>query len=243
MHGVDEQEGLLVVHDVAADFLAEGFGVAPHVEHVVAQLEGETHVDASLIEEVGLGVVAVGDEGSRLEGTAQQDRGLETNHVDILLDGDIVAVLVVHVPLLAFINLDGCLVEQVHDGPAGTARNVLCGDGQHGVAAQDGSVVVPATVHSGFAASHVGVVHHVIVQEREVVEHFQAHGCVNRHGRVAAHGVTGHECEHGTYTFAPQSHVVADGLVELTGRCRVGDGSNRLIDGVEIFLKGPHCTG
>ena len=128
-YGIDEQESLLVVHDVATDFLAEGCRIAPHVKHVVPELECQTHVHTGIIEQVGLLFIGIGDEGTGLEGATQQDRRLEADHVDILLDSDVGAVLVVHVPLLALVNLDGGLVEQVHHLPVGSAGYILRGDG------------------------------------------------------------------------------------------------------------------
>ena len=86
LHGVDEKEGLLVVHDVAANLLAEGCRVTPHIEHIVPELEGESHIHARLVQQIGLFVLGTGDEGTRFKGTTQQHGGLQPNHVDILLD-------------------------------------------------------------------------------------------------------------------------------------------------------------
>ena len=43
------------------------------------------------------------------------------------------------------------------------AGDILGGDGQHRVAAQDGGVGVPAAMDGSLAATHVGVVHHIVM--------------------------------------------------------------------------------
>ena len=236
-YGIDEQESLLVVHDVATDFLAEGCRIAPHVKHVVPELECQTHVHTGIIEQVGLLFIGIGDEGTGLEGATQQDRRLEADHVDIFLDSDVDAVLVVHVPLLSLVNLDGGLVEQVHYLPVGSAGNILSGDSQHRVTAQDGRVGVPAAVHGGLATAHVGIVHHVVVQQGEVVEHLQSHSGIQRVREFSAHRFTSHEREHRADALATQRHVIGNGLIELTRSRRIRNCGNRLIDGLEVFLE------
>lgn len=42
LHSADEQVRFFIVHDVATNFFAKRGFVAPHIEHVVLQLEGET---------------------------------------------------------------------------------------------------------------------------------------------------------------------------------------------------------
>ncbi len=48
--GRKQEEGFLIGDDVAAHALAEGGGVAVHVEQVVAQLEGQANVGTTLAE-------------------------------------------------------------------------------------------------------------------------------------------------------------------------------------------------
>ncbi len=178
-----------------------------------------------------------GDEGTHLAGASQQHRGLEAYHLEVFLGAHVVAVLEVHVPLLALVDFHGGAVEEFHHllgALAGRLRDVLCGHGEHGVAAQDGHVVVPSAVHGGLSATHVGAVHHVVVQQGEVVKQLQPHCGLDGSLHVAAQGFAGHEHQLRTQSLAAQRHGVGDGLIELLGLCRIGDGRDSSVYSVKV---------
>ena len=50
LHGANEQKGLLVGQNVAANLLAEIFGVAKGIEVIVLQLEGQPHMQPELVQ-------------------------------------------------------------------------------------------------------------------------------------------------------------------------------------------------
>ena len=213
-----QEEGLLVVDNVATYLLAKGCGVAPHVEVVVLQLERQAQVHCHVVDGTGILLGGMCHESARLASTSQQHRGLEANHLDILVDGDIVTALEVHVKLLTLIHFHGSVVKQFHHGLDDVgidARNGLGCHGEHSVATQDCHVIVPLAVNGGLATAHVGTVHHVVVKQREVVEQFNAQCHVDSLVEVAAHRLTGHEGEDRTHALAALRHGVGDWFIEL----------------------------
>ena len=89
--GLQVEIGLLVVADVGACLFAKGGHIAVGVEEVVLQLERQTEMDAKLIDGLLVEGGGVGIEGSEFQSTRQKDGGLEANHVEILVGGDVVA--------------------------------------------------------------------------------------------------------------------------------------------------------
>ena len=215
--GGEQQVGLLVVLDIAADGLAETLLVAVHVEIVVVDLEGYAEIGAEIVECLQAFGVGSADDGSDLEGCGEQGACLKGDHADVLGDGDGVATLEVHVEGLAFVDVHGTLVECLEhraEGGVGDLGDELCGKGEHGVAGEDGGVLVPAGVDGRAAAAQIGAVHDVVVQQGEVVEDFDAECGVECGGGICAEGFGSHECEHGTEALAAAVEGVDDGLVE-----------------------------
>ena len=169
---IDEHIRLLVTEDVAADGLTEHFGVAIDVEIVVLQLEGKAHLFAELVQVVRIFFGRTGKDGTHLCGTSQEDACLQTNHFDIFIFSHILPRLEVHVVLLPLANLDGRLDEEVlhlwHQ-PCLALQHPLAGHEQHGIAREDGGVVVPLHVDGGLSATYAGTVHQVVVQQRVVM--------------------------------------------------------------------------
>jgi len=234
LEGFEDKVGFFVVADVLPGLFAELGHVAIAVEEVVLQLEGKAEMDAELVEVVDVGFGGAGIEGADFEGAGKEDGGLEADHHHVVVDGDLGSVLEVHVVLLAFAHFDGCLVEAGEDlveAGAGLGKEVGPGEGEHGVAGEDGGVLVPFAVDGGLAAADGGTVHEVVVEEGEVVEDFDADGGLAHLAVVAAeHAVGGHE-EEGAYAFAAEVEGVFDGLVEL----------ERLTEGV--FVVEDLCDG
>jgi hypothetical protein len=105
---------------------------------------------------------------------------LEANHLYVFFLGDIVAGLEVYVVLLSLIYLKGCFDKQIHHlgtfCRVGLFLHQLARQQQHGVTGEDGGIFVPHLVYGRFAAAHIGAVHHIVVQEGEVVIHLNCHG-------------------------------------------------------------------
>ena len=156
LKSLEQEVGLFVVFDVGACLFAEGLCVAVGVEKVVAQLEGESDVDAEVVEGVGVGLGRVGVEGSDFECCREQDGCLEPYHFEVFGYGDVVALLEVHIVLLPLADFHTCLLEDVEylvEVGVWLPEEVLPGEDVHCVAREDGGVGVPLEVDGGFAAS------------------------------------------------------------------------------------------
>ena len=91
------------------------------------------------------------------------------------------------------------------------------------------------------AAAHVGTIHDVVVEQREVMEHL--YGCSLVEGASASVGCdgVGHgERQHRTYPFASGLEGVADRVVESGWRCRNIKIAYSLFGGCDIFFEVEH---
>ena len=95
-------------------------------------------------------------------------------------------------------------------------------------------------MNSGLSSTHVGIIHHVVMQQCEIVEHLNTQSSINGFGRITSHRITGHESQYWTYSLAAQGHVIGYGLIELIGLLGIRYRSDCLIDRVEIFLERFH---
>ena len=142
-------------------------------------MECKPEVFAHLVEQLCGGFVGTANQCAHLACATQQYRCLQANHLDVFVNGDVVARLEVDVVLLTLVDFHCCAVVEVHHLRHYVGRslsNQLGCHGEHGVARKDGSVVIPLDVHRGFAAANVGFVHHIVVQKGEVVKHLKPYG-------------------------------------------------------------------
>ena len=180
-------------------------GVAPDAEEVVDGLEGETEVVAVRLQRVGGAVVGAAEHRADGDGAGQQRAGLVALHLQALLDGDPLAVLVGDVLRLAVDELAGGGGQ-----PAGRAAGLdgaelqqdLVGEGEEGVADEDG---LGGAVHlpDGVAVPALFVtVHQVVVQQREVVDQLDRDGAGDADlGRGSGH-LGGQQRERGAHGLA-----------------------------------------
>lgn len=150
------EECFFVVADVLACFFAEDGCVAVAVEEVVLELEGESEVDAEVVEVFYFVVRGVGVEGAYFECCGEEDGCFESYHGEVLVECYVGLVFEVHVVLLAFADADGCFgeaAEYVELAGCRLSEEVAPGEGVHGVAAEDGCVFVPFAVDGGLAAA------------------------------------------------------------------------------------------
>ena len=59
-------------------------------------------------------------------------------------------------------------------------------------------------MHGLMTATHVGIVHQVVVQEREVVIGFQSDGLCHNPFRIILEQIVGQQHQHGSHTLAAQ---------------------------------------
>ena len=115
-------------------------------------------------------------------------------------------------------DLDAGLAEGLQNGVAVAVRlfeEILPGKDVHSVAGKDGGVFVPFAVDGGLAAPYGRAVHQVVVEQGEVVEYFDADGCIACLLYVAPQEVGGGEEQRRAYAFAAQGEGVFDRLVEF----------------------------
>ena len=79
------------------------------------------------------------------------------------------------------------------------------GGRQHGVAAEYGCVLIPLAVDSGASTAHVGVVHHIVVEEGEVMEHLKSEGLIYGHLWRKTASIGRGETEYGTEVVSLRS--------------------------------------
>lgn len=137
LEGCEYKVCFFIVADVLSGLFAEGVGVAESVEEVVLELEGKAEVDAELVEVFDVGVRSGGVECADFECGGEEDSGFVANHQHIFIEGDVLTLLEVHVVLLAFADLDGCLVEAVEnvvESGMGLTEEITPSESEHSVA-------------------------------------------------------------------------------------------------------------
>ena len=178
------------------------------------QLDGETAQFAAVLLR---GAAQHGADGDR---AGQQHRGLEFDHVHVFHDRDLAFALEVHVVLLSFADFERHGVERAqYPGQQlrGHFAQQAVGADHHGVARKDRHARPPLGIDRRFAAAHGGVVHDVVVQQREVVEHLD--GGRSRQGGlkpVGENAVCEHQ-QHRAQAFAAARQRIADRCVETFG--------------------------
>ena len=129
-----------------------------------------------LIERFLLRFIGSGDETACTECVGKQDRGLELDHLHVVIQTHVVPMLKLHIVLLSFADAGRHLVEPTeylrqfgfrHAAEQSVRLN------EHLVAGEDSGVVIPFHMYGGASATYLGAVHHIVVQECEVMEYLQ----------------------------------------------------------------------
>ena len=128
-----------------------------------------------------------GQHGAHAAGTCEKYRGFQAYHLHVFSDRDILAAFEFHVELLTLVYFHGSVIEQPQncgENVGGAVGYKLCGKREHGVAGKDCCAFRPPAVDCRASAAHVGAVHHVVVEKREVVEHLYPESLLQRVFRV-----------------------------------------------------------
>ena len=113
---IDEHERLLVAQNITTDGFAKGFKIAIDVQIIVLQLECQTHFLTIGIESLGIRFGCATQQSTYLKCTGKQDRGLQTDHLEILTFCNVGTLFELHVILLSLVDLQGRLGEDADDG-------------------------------------------------------------------------------------------------------------------------------
>ena len=142
-------------------------------------MERQAQVDAEVVEHLRVGVGGATHKRARFQAGADEHRCLQPNHFNVFVFSDIRPLLklhIIHLPLADLLRRAGeqfgYLAETVALGLMQNAERL----NQHCVARQNGRVVAVFGGHRGLSATDGRAVHNVVVQQREVVEHFPRNG-------------------------------------------------------------------
>jgi hypothetical protein len=127
----------LVFDDVATHLLPESFWIAKSIKVIILQLECDTQVAPKLINQIGILLRCLGNDGAHFHRGSHQNRGLVLDHFEVFGNGDIVAIFKIHVPLLALTDFERGFAEQfckISKHRWLVLLKVLVRQNQHGVA-------------------------------------------------------------------------------------------------------------
>ena len=170
---MQHREGALALAQVGAGRLARLVGLRPDVDEVVGELEGDAEPLAELAHRLDRRGVAPGEHRAVARGRGDEDAGLVGEDAEVVVDGvdalgagPVVADLAraeAHERL--GLDLDG-LGTEVGDDVGGRAEEQVADEDRRGVAV--------GGVGARGAASHVGLVHDVVVVQRGEVGQLDA---------------------------------------------------------------------
>lgn len=212
--GRDHRQGLLVGGQVRPDRFARAGRVPPDADQVVDELEGEARLPAEAVHGADGPLPRTGVERAEGAGAAEQGARLGHGHGQALVERDVVgaAVLQGAVGLLSRAELDDAGGEP-HCGVCGrrvrVVRQQSQGEGEHGVARDDGVRYPEHRPGRGPVAPGGVLVDDVVVEEGEVVREFDRDGRPHRRVRVPSQRTGG-----------GQDERRSDGLARLPGRGR-----------------------
>ena len=172
----DHRQGHLAVAEVVADALAHGRGVGRIVDHVVAQLKGDSEILAIGFERV-LGIFArLGDDGRNAARGSEQRRRLRADDLQIMI----------------LTRLEPALCGELVDFSLGNHRRGVAEDLEHAqrsifdhqferaaeqeVADEDARRIAPDEVGGALAAAHARAIDDIVVKQGCGVDEFDRRG-------------------------------------------------------------------
>src|SRR5688500_7843443 len=180
----DDRQRDLALAQVTTNGLAQRLLVGGVVEQVVHQLKGHPEVE-SVVAQRGLALRPdVTEQAADLRAATEEERGLATNDLEVLLFGDVDISRLRELIELTFDHAERDVAEQAHQ-----IERVVRERERHRldvqvVAEQDRDVVAPARMGGQPAAAHVGAVDDVVVYQRGGVN--ELHDRRIEHGAVAS---------------------------------------------------------
>ena len=169
-------------------------------------------------------IVAYAATGKRpdLQTASQQNRSFQCNHIDVFVHSHVVALLEIHIQLLAFANFGCRAVEDVQycRQSAFYFGHFHVGVNVHHVAAQNARSQSVGGVHRRLPAPQRRFIHDVVVDEREVVEQFHRRCGMPSIGSQFAKKFVSHEAKHRPDAFAAIGKKLSTRVVKSGGLCR-----------------------
>ena len=216
-HCVEHQAGLLTLQNITTNLLAKHLLGTVAVEQIILKLERQTKLQRIAVNLAAVILRGVAQNSTNHRRARQQDRGLELNHIHILRHSDLLQMLEVHIILLTLAHLQRHLGEDVEDAGQlliGHIAKQLIGINHHCITREDGYILAPLGKYRWLATTHQGVIHNVVVQKSEIVEHLHRRGCRHSLTHIAAEGLAAQKQQCWTYALATTRHRVKDWLVQ-----------------------------
>lgn len=236
--------GEFLILCVAPGGFAEDLGVCGGVEDVVDDLKGEAQVMAELAEGVDFAGAGTGTDAADFAGAGDEACGFLAVDVDEAcgIGGKGFCGEVFN------LSADNALAAagggEFEDEGVGGMReggmgfgHPLAGEGEEGVAGEEGVGFSELDVGGGFSAAEVVIVHagQVIMHEGIGMEEFECEGGAECAGGVASHGLADGESEDGPQTFSAIEAGVAHGLMNDSGM-GIGGGEVGIQSGIHPGL-------
>lgn len=92
------------------------------------------------------------------------------------------------------------------------------------------------------AATHIGTIHHIVMQQSEVMKHFQSYRLVDSDTFVGTKRLGGGKHEHGAYAFSPAVQCIGYRLIKSLRLSRIMNLGKRLVDIGNVFFFCIHVT-
>ena len=155
------------------------------------EVERQTELDTIFIDKLLVLNSGFRHDGTGLQASGQQNSGLVANHVDVFVEAYMVGRFKVEVFLLSLTDLHGGLGQQFRKSEGGLGRSWrledgLQGEGGKGVPRKDRDVAVPLAIYRRLTAADGRIVHDVVVDEGEVVQHFKCRRRIEGFLHIAA---------------------------------------------------------
>ncbi|OPZ80809.1 MAG: hypothetical protein BWY77_00913 [bacterium ADurb.Bin431] len=220
MPRVGNQKAFFTFLQITGHILADGFFLSEQIEQIVLQLKRPTHLSAVAGERCARLLFPAPEHGARLAGQLEKPAGFFFDHLIILRQRDFHTRFELLVQRLPFTDIEDGAAESAQDGGQVAAihpRQQGIAQDQEGVSGEDGDIFVPAVVDGWPAAAKFIMVHDVIMDQGEVVDHLDGEGTIQGLLRVSADGLAGKQQQTGPELLARLGEGIAHGVVKRDG--------------------------
>ena len=211
---MDQRQRGLALGEIVAEVLAQRVGIARVVEHVVGDLERVAELHPVVVQRLLRGFVRAGGQRAEPGAGGEQHRGLALDDVEIRR---LVGIRIAHVQQLqhfAFGDAVGGVGEDAHHRHAVEFDHQLEAARIQEIADQHAGRIAPDRIRRAAAAAQVGLVDHVVVQQRGGVDELDDRRQLVVVGTDRAGGAAGQHHQHRPQALAAGRDDVLGHLVD-----------------------------
>ncbi len=149
-------------------------------------------------------------------GRTQQRACLVHDHAYVIIDGHIFTILEIHVKTLTLVHTYCHCIERVKhlaEMFIGNTGYELCRKSEHSVAGKNRGVDIPFGMNRRTAATSVGIIHHVIMQECKIMIHLNTHRRTHSCRRITAERIGSHQHECRAKSLASSRQCIGYGVI------------------------------